>query len=158
MGCARGLSSSVILEAMRINNRGHLYSIDYPEFTDERHERDDFWEGKKGAVVPHNRKPGWLIPDYLKDKWTLILGKSENELKPLLKNLGEIDIFFHDSEHSYENQSFEFNNSLEQLKNRGIIIASDISWTDAYNDFINGHKKHLKSYYIDHDLAIAVKS
>ena len=42
------------------------------------------------------------IPPELKQRWTLILGRSQEELPPLLERLGTIDSFMHDSEHSFE--------------------------------------------------------
>ena len=87
-GVASGVSSSHILCALERNKHGHLYSIDLP-----------WWQGNQS---------GWMIPNYLRHRWHLILGKSSEKLAPLLKKIAEIDIFLHDSEHSYQNMPWEF--------------------------------------------------
>jgi len=109
-GVASGRSSAAILQALADNNKGILYSIDLdqkfagmPEEYITETGRTEF----KG-FVPHGKKPGWLIPDALKNRWELILGDSKIELPKLVSRLEEIDVFYHDSEHSYDNMLFEF--------------------------------------------------
>jgi len=102
-GVCNGISTAVILMALKNNdNDAYLYSIDYPEYAKINSFDDNFWNGKGGAVIPSGKEPGWLIPNELKTNWKLIIGKSTDELRPLLINLKHIDFFLHDSEHSYE--------------------------------------------------------
>ena len=77
----------------------------------------NFWQGKGGAVVPSDRTSGWLIPQDLRQNWSLKLGKSQDKLPSLLKQLDKIDMFIHDSEHSLENQLFEFRLAFQYLNN-----------------------------------------
>ena len=72
------------------------------------YEPGTFWEGKQGAAIPPGKEAGWMIPDELRPRWQLVLGRSQEELPPLLDRLGAIDLFVHDSEHSYECMHFEF--------------------------------------------------
>lgn len=44
----------------------------------------------------------------MKDAWTLKIGKSTKVLPKVLEDVGEIDIFLHDSEHTYENMMAEY--------------------------------------------------
>lgn len=134
-GVCNGYSTAVILAACAKNGKGHLYSIDYPEFTGTRSAEQVFWEGKGGAVVPEDRAPGWLIPKSFRERWTLKLGMSRELLLPLLEELGSIDIFIHDSEHSFENQMFEMVSAWEFLGPNGFLVCSDINWSDAFDAF-----------------------
>lgn len=105
-GVCRGMTSYFILEALKKNGNGHLYSIDLP-----------FWGFKE---------IGQLVPKELKGRWTLILGPSIPEMKKLRKKQKSIDIFIHDSDHKYSNQLAEFKIALDWLSEDGILIADDI--------------------------------
>jgi hypothetical protein len=95
-GVCNGVSSAVMLEALERNGEGRLHSIDLPEHTDTPYATDAFWEGKKGAAVPKGRDPGWAIPDALRGRWELTIGRSQDVLESVLGRLGEIDFFLHD--------------------------------------------------------------
>lgn len=114
-GVASGVSSSYILCAMEQNKQGQLYSIDLP-----------WWQESQS---------GWIVPDYLRDRWHLILGDSSEKLEPLLKKGGEIDIFLHDSEHSYQNMIWEFQTAWKYLKKGGLLLSHNIDTNDAFSDF-----------------------
>jgi hypothetical protein len=62
-------------------------------------------------------------------------------------------IFFHDSDHSYENMLFEFNWAWENLKAE-VIISDDIDGNDAFYDFCESHQ--IKGYRILVDAGPAV--
>jgi len=114
-GVARGISSSYILGALEANNKGHLYSIDMP--------------GEEEG------ESGWLIPDYLKHRWHLTTGRTADKLQPLLAGLSKIDIFLHDSEHTYENMTWEFRLTWQHLKPGGLLLSHNIDYNDAFTDF-----------------------
>jgi len=139
-GVASGRSSWAILDALKDNNDGKLYSIDLPQFFSGK-EPEKFMtkEGKlefKG-FVPIGYEPGWLVPQNLRERWELILGKSQEKLPPLLENLGSVDIFYHDSEHSYENMMFEFRTVWPYLKEGGFLLSDDIKWNEAFDVFLS---------------------
>ena len=129
-GVCNGGSTAFILQAIKDNGHGMLYSIDYPEI--EGKDDLEIWQGKKGAVVPKDKKVGWLVPERLKDNWKLIIGKSQDKLPELLEELGEIDFFLHDSEHSYECQKFEYETAWKYLKDWGILMSDDINCSSAF--------------------------
>ena len=119
-GVSSGVSSSHILCALEVNRRGQLYSIDLPA-----------WQ----------RNPsGWLIPDYLRHRWHLTQGSSADFLSPLLKRVKEIDIFLHDSDHSYENMRGEFEAAWTYLKAGGLLLSHNIDYSNAFPDFCRDHK------------------
>jgi hypothetical protein len=45
----------------------------------------------------------------------------------LLNSLGQIDIFLHDSDRSYENQKFEYETTWPCLKRGGVLLSDDCS-------------------------------
>jgi len=115
-GVGAGISSTYILRAMELNGKGRLYSIDLPDETG---------------------LSGWAVPDELRSYWDLRLGSSMDLLPALLKETGPIDIFLHDSDHSYKNMMFEFRTIWPYLKNNSIFLAHDVGRNDALFDFCN---------------------
>lgn len=140
-GVCNGYSTSFILLALKKQQKGRLYSIDFPEVAGVEYENETFWEGKGGAVIPKDKQSGWLVPENFKDRWTLILGKSQDKLPELLKKLKSVDVFIHDSEHSYECMWFEFNSAWDKLEKGGILIADNISENNSFFDFAEKHKR-----------------
>lgn len=108
-GVGIGVSSSYILSGLYQNKRGRLVSVD---------------------VEPRS---GELIDNRLKHLWELHIGKSQ-EILPTL-NIGTIDIFFHDSAHTYTNMMYEFEWAYPRLRKGGLIISDDISFNNSMFDF-----------------------
>lgn len=157
-GVCNGLSSSIILEALELNGTGRLVSVDLPEFSDPELNTVKFWEGKGGAVIPAGRAAGWLVPADRKHRWNLELGKSSELLDKIFADTGKVDIFIHDSEHSYENQMFEFTEGFKALKSGGVLVATDINWSDAFDDFWEKIKASgAKMAFVDNSCALVLK-
>ena len=133
-GVCNGVSTAFLLLGLQRNGTGALHSIDLPEYAGARYEPGEFWEGKGGAVIPAGKEPGWMIPEELTERWTLRLGRSQDELPPLLARLGSIDLFMHDSEHSYDCMSFEFRTAYPALREGGALVADDIGSNDAFSE------------------------
>lgn len=133
-GVCNGVSTAMILQALERNGAGRLWSIDYPEYSDGS--VHDFSATKLGAVVPSGRKPGWVIPEPLRERWELIIGKSQEELPPLLDRLGTIDFLMHDSEHSYECMTFEMESAADHLAPGNLLVVDDSQWNDAFEHFV----------------------
>jgi len=132
-GVASGLSSAYILLALEQNGQGRLYSIDLP-FEEGKIYEDDYHTPEWG-VVPKGKQSGWVIPGGLRHRWNLILGLSSENLSPLLTQLNSIDIFLHDSEHSYENMMREYQTAYPFIKPGGILLSHDIHYNDAFSNF-----------------------
>jgi len=157
-GVCNGLSSAVILEALARNGEGRLISIDLPEFSDPGLNDAEFWEGKGGAVIPAGRPVGWLAPETLRANWRLELGRAQDLLVPLLKDQGPVDVFIHDSEHSYDNQLFEFTEGYAALAPGGLLIATDINWSNAFDDFwATISASGARRAFVDFSCAVVVK-
>ncbi|RZD46498.1 MAG: hypothetical protein CXT78_04100 [Thaumarchaeota archaeon] len=131
-GVAYGHSSCFILEALSENNSGKLFSID-SIFRP--------WETKE--------KIGSMIPNKLKINWEMNFGTSKNNLKKLLDREKEIDIFIHDSLHTYDNMIFEFETVWKYIKKNGFLISDDISGNNAFYDFCK--KNNLKPLILKQD-------
>jgi len=115
-GVGAGVSSWTILHALEENNAGRLISIDLPTPNSE--------------LLPD---VGYLVPKLLRHRWDLRTGASQKLLPQILSELGEIDIFLHDSRHSYSNQIREYECSWPFIKHGGMLISDDIS-NDALHD------------------------
>jgi predicted O-methyltransferase YrrM len=134
-GVCNGVSTAFVLLALERNGAGELHSIDLPEVAGEEYEAGTFWDGKGGAVIPPGKEPGWMVPSELRDRWHLVLGRSQDELPGLLERVGEIDFFMHDSEHSYECMSFEFREAWKALRAGGVLVADDVNVNTAWEEF-----------------------
>jgi predicted O-methyltransferase YrrM len=135
-GVCNGVSTAFLLLGLEDNGEGELHSIDLPEVAGEDYEQGTFWDGKGGAVIPPGKEPGWMVPAELRDRWHLVLGRSQDELPPLLERLGAIDFFMHDSEHSYECMSFEFRAAWDALRDGGVLVADDVNVNTAWDEFV----------------------
>jgi predicted O-methyltransferase YrrM len=154
-GVANGFSTAFSLLALDKNGEGELHSIDLPREVGRDYEPGAFYEGEGRAGIPAGSEPGWLIPPELKQRWTLILGKSQEELPPLLERLGEIDSFMHDSEHSYDCMWFEYNRAWPALRDGGVLVSDDVNSTEAFPRFAAEHD--LKPVRLARGMAFLVK-
>jgi predicted O-methyltransferase YrrM len=125
-GVASGLSSAHILRALAVNGTGVLHSIDLPNV-------------QEGSTLPEGRTSGWIVPDSLRGRWQLRLGDTRKLLPDLLATLGQVDLFLHDSDHSYENMLFEFEQALPRLAPGGLLMSDDIDLHGAWEDFCAKH-------------------
>lgn len=117
-GVAHGLSSRLILEAMKRNGSGHLWSIDLPPMDGTLHER-----------------VGIAVGDRFAEEWTYIPGSSRRCLPPLLGELGQIDLFIHDSLHSERNVRFELEQAYAAVRPGGAVVVDDIDVNEAFRHF-----------------------
>lgn len=138
-GVCNGFSTAFLLQALDSNDRGELISVDLPEFAGRQVFTDEFWRGKRGAVVPEGKEPGWVIPDHLRARWELVIGRSQDRLPEVLSRKAPIDMFIHDSEHSYECMWGEFSSAFRALSDQGVILADDIGSNSSFMDFARQH-------------------
>lgn len=129
-GVASGMSSSYILAALESNSKGHLYSIDLPSVAAPGTRED----ATKQHVLSPN-ETGWLIPDRLRGRWTLLLRRSSEVLPALLPKIERVDVFLHDSAHSYENMMFEYQTVWPFLRDGGVLVSDNIGYNRAFVDF-----------------------
>lgn len=114
-GVSRGISSRLMLEALELNDAGRLWSIDLPPQADE-------WRALAGSAVP----------DRLRGRWTFVRGVSRRRLPPLLRELGTVDVFVHDSQHTERNMRFELGAAWPHLRPGGFVICDDAHENRAF--------------------------
>lgn len=122
-GVARGVTSRIVLEALARNEHGHLWSIDLP------HPFEKHLHAQTAAAVPASSRT----------RWTYIEGSSRRRLPALLRAVGLVDLFIHDSLHTARNTRFEMARTLDVLAAGGIMIIDDISTHQAFADFAREH-------------------
>jgi len=115
-GVGAGVSSWTILHALEENRAGRLISIDLPT--------------PNTQLLP---EVGYLVPPELRHRWDLRIGPSQRLLPKVLVELGAIDIFHHDSRHSYSNQFREYQSAWPFIKSGGMLVSDDVS-NDALHD------------------------
>ncbi len=138
-GVAYGLSSIYILKALNKNNFGTLHSID-----------SVFRPWQERNMI------GSIIPDELRKRWSFNFGSSNDRLQEVFNDINNVQIFIHDSLHTYKNMMFEFNCAEKNLGKDGIIISDDVLDNDAFFDFTN--QKRLENYLVKvkHDLGLGI--
>jgi predicted O-methyltransferase YrrM len=116
-GVAYGVSSAFVLRALDENGRGVLHSVDLPPL---RREYERFW--------------GIAVDGSLKGRWALHRGASGRVLPRLLDELETVDLFVHDSLHTYRNMRREFRAVWPRLRTGGVIVADDVERNRAFGD------------------------
>lgn len=116
-GVAYGVSSAFILRALEENGHGVLHSIDLPPL---RREYERFW----GIAV--DESPG--------GHWNLHRGSSRRVLPRILEETETVDLFVHDSLHTYRNMRREFELVWPRLRAGGVILADDVERNRAFGE------------------------
>jgi hypothetical protein len=131
-GVDRGLSSAFILAAIQDNGHGHLYSVDLPT----AQYIDPVTRTPIVSNVGSSTVPGFVIHSSLRSAWSLTLGDSRSVLPELLDRLGTIDMFVHDSEHTYEAMREEYRQAMAHLRLGGILASDDVNWNNAFEQTV----------------------
>lgn len=134
-GVSAGASSTYILRALHDNKKGDLCSIDLPP-----------------ENLPPGKKSGWVVPESLKNRWSLYIGDSKDLLEPILHDLGQIQCFIHDSLHTYEHMMWEFRTAWKYLHPRGLFLSHDVGANNAFFDFMKEIGIPWKEYRVFHVL------
>lgn len=120
-GVAHGLSSRIMLEALtRSGERGRLSSIDLP------------------ALTIHERRAevGVAVPETLRGRWRYLEGASRRRLGPLLRELGQVELFVHDSLHSTRNVRWELETVWRVLAPGGVVVVDDVDFNWGFEEFL----------------------
>lgn len=122
-GVGFGVTSTFLLRALALNGTGELHSIDRPT-------------PRKGA----GRWVGFLVPKDLRVRWKFHEGASLAVLPALLPSLGSVDMFLHDSRHTYRNILGELKLVEPCLSSRAVVMADDIERNVAFERWCEGRK------------------
>lgn len=117
--CTYGVSSAYLLLALQRNGKGTLHSTELGDTT----------------FLSAGCSSGWIVPEWLCERWAFYWSDSRQLLALLLNDPGMIDLFIHDSLHSYEHMTFEYEQAYPRLCPGGILISGDALWNRAFADF-----------------------
>jgi predicted O-methyltransferase YrrM len=153
-GVCNGLSSAfMVLALVKNGGDGRLRAIDLPAVFDPR---DPSWTIKDkvyGVVVPEGKSPGWMVPDAYRDRMMVKGGDAKLLLPKLIDELPGVDIFYHDSDHTYNHMTFEFREAKRKLRAGGLIVADDIAWNASVWDFADTYR--VPSYNFKGSMGVA---
>ncbi len=119
-GVCYGVTTAFILQAITENGRGTLHSIDLPPLGKQA----DHFIGK-------------VVPARLHSRWQFHRGSSKNLLHHLLINIRSVDLFVHDSLHTYRNIRRELELISKFLSPGALVICDDIEGNPAFHEWIN---------------------
>jgi predicted O-methyltransferase YrrM len=117
-GVATGVTSAYVLAALSDNARGRLHSIDLPP-----------------THMITARLVGVAVPNALRDRWSYHWGSSRRLLPRVLRSVGgAIQIFVHDSDHSYAAMRWELEQAWSAVQPGGWLVADDATLHSAVDD------------------------
>ena len=119
-GVAHGITSRVILQGLECNDSGHLWSIDLPAVDSALH-----------------REIGIAVPEDLRHRWTYVEGTSRQRLPQLLMQLGELQLFVHDSLHTARNVRLELESAWAVMPSGGVAVVDDIDHSLGFRNFLD---------------------
>jgi predicted O-methyltransferase YrrM len=108
-GVHDGLGSALLLRAVELNGSGRLIGFDV----------DD--------------QSGWLVPAELRERYELVLGDVRETLPKTLEGLA-VDLFIHDSLHTYEHEAFELREALKHAADGIVLVSDNAHATEALRD------------------------
>jgi hypothetical protein len=111
---ANGHSTVVVLQGLMRNGHGRLLSVDV------------------------NTDVGGLVKGRERERWELSLlprRRRKHALSTLIRDMVPIDMFVHDSDHSYGWQALEYTLAWSQLAQPGILFTDDAQSSRAFFDF-----------------------
>ena len=122
-GVSYGVTSAYILQAMEMNNYGQLVSIDLPPL------------GADSRV-----DVGRAVAERIRGRWRLEFGSSRQLLGPLAAELAPVDIFLHDSLHTYRTVKRELETVSPFLAPDGVAVCDDIENNLAFKEWLNDER------------------
>jgi|GEM_PF-1279819 len=148
-GISSGMSTRLLLEALRRNGGGHLDSIGLGRLALRA-------ETRAADVGLGDRSVGWLVPDGFDDLWTVHLGRSVDVLPSLLDaHEGPLDLFLHDSLHEYATMQAEYALAAGRLRPGGLLLSDDVHANRAWPDFL-AERRLSGAVELDHDVGAVV--
>jgi predicted O-methyltransferase YrrM len=115
-GVGNGFGTEIILSALDKNKKGVLYSIDV------------------------YRNVGNLVSG-TRNRWKFIVGNPRKTLIGALNKIDNVDVFLHDSDHSYENMKFEFSAILPKTSKGSVILGDDACLNNAFMEMARSVNK-----------------
>ena len=117
-GVGYGVTSAFFLQALAMNGKGQLWSIDLPPLQ-----------------ADCDKQSGILVPTELQSRWNMCRGRTRDVLPKVVRGLLSIDIFLHDSLHTFRNMTFEFQTVWPRLRAGGFLLSDDVGMNRAFTSF-----------------------
>ena len=127
-GVAAGCSSETILQAIKKNNKGFLYSSDLPYF------KIDNPENFIGLVVSNE----------LKNLWKLDIRGDHYALNDFINICSKIDFFHYDSDKSFRGRDFVMKKIKKYFNPNATLIMDDINDNLFFKNFVEKEKLEFK--------------
>jgi len=124
-----GAATTFLLAALDTNGSGRLISFDVPAAQDAL-----------GVPLPAGRDPGWLVPRELRGRFELVLGDARKTLAPRLAVEPAVDLFLHDSLHTFRHMLFEYRVAWRHLSAGALLVSDDVFWNPAFWLFTKTHR------------------
>jgi len=122
-GVGQGVSTTFLLKGLHDNGEGRLFSIDLPFY--EGGSNYSMFPPDEIYPIPKGLRPGWMVPDYLRDRWELLQGNAKDLLGPLLDRLDSVDLFLQDDLHKYKHMLSEFRMVWSYIGEEGLLLSHD---------------------------------
>lgn len=126
-GVFYGGNTAFLLNGLRKNGKGKLYSFDLPGGAEQDSARHHMVGNSED--IANGLDIGFIVHPNLKPQWELIRGDS---LKELPKLNAKVDVFMHDSDHAFDFISKEFNIIWDKLKSDAVVMADDLDWSNGF--------------------------
>lgn len=117
-GTDRGLGTAILARAVERNGSGRVVTVDIESF-------------ERGALVPESLRH--------------VVKFETDHSHTVIPSLPMIDMFIHDSDHSYEFEHREFELALANLSPDGILLTDNAEMTDALVDISRSNNRRFLS-------------
>ena len=111
-GVLYGAASGHILAALEANGQGELHSVDL------------------GCLPGEPSHDSLVYPEHA-GRWRYHVGDAREVLPPLMAGLGPIDFFHHDSLHTFDHMTWEYEQAMAHLSPGGVLSSHDILVVDG---------------------------
>lgn len=132
-GVAAGYSTKAILEAIRKNGKGRLYSSDFPYFRLNKPEK----------------YIGILVDDHLRDNWELFIEGDQKNLGKITNKVQKIDLFHYDSDKTYAGRDLALKILSPYITPQSVIIMDDIQDNLFFKDYVERNQLPFKIFYFE---------
>jgi len=130
-GVAAGWSSQSILLALNVNNnKGQLYSSDFPYFRYDNPEK----------LV------GYIVDEALKENWHLYIDGDQNNIPKIAGSIDQIDLFHYEVNKSYSGRNFALNALKDKLTHDTVMIFDDIQDNFHFRDHVEQNALKFKVF------------
>ena len=127
-GVAAGCSSETILQAIKKNNKGFLYSSELPYFKIDKPEKFI----------------GFVVSNELKNLWKLDIRGDHYALDEFINICSKIDFFHYDSDKSFRGRDFVMRKISKHFNPNATVIMDDINDNLFFKNFVEKEKLEFK--------------